>query len=296
MGRTTARWEETMEIADVNARGELIWEGHRERLHIRCRFTAESLQDKAVIASTYTTDEVKVLPDAAMVHLGGLSIMDRGARALNQLVPEIVECRKRHRFVLSVGGGARERHTYAIGIDLELPTGALADIAWMACEQNAIMLFNLLARHKGIEVPYLHYEMLPAYLREGSIPIVMSMPRYFFWEHPPAKGRIPPHRPDTGAYLMAEVWSMRECIYLKDVDGVYTDNPRRSPAARLIPEIGVQELLEMKLPDLPIEREVLEALAVARNRTSIRIVNGLVPGNLAKALDGEKVGTLITAR
>jgi len=57
-------------------RGELIWEGDHERLHIRSRFTAESLLDKDLIASTYTTDEVKVLPDASLIHLGGLSIMD----------------------------------------------------------------------------------------------------------------------------------------------------------------------------------------------------------------------------
>jgi molybdenum storage protein len=283
-----------MATTDTNDRGELVWEGNRERLHIRSRFTAESLLDKDLIASTYSTDEVKVLPDAALVHIGGVSIMDRGSTALTPLIPEIVECRKRHRFVLSVGGGARERHAYAMGIDLELPTGALADIAWMNVEQNAVMLFNLLAQYKGIEVPLLHYEMLPVYLREGSIPIVMNMPKYHFWEYPPERGRIPPHRPDTGAYLMTEVWSMRDCIYLKDVDGLYTDNPKKSAQARFIPEIGVQELLGMKLPDLPIEREVLASLALARNRKSIRIVNGLGPGNLTKALNGEKVGTLIT--
>lgn len=278
----------------MDDRGALIWEGDRERLHIRSRFTAESLLDKELIASTYTTDEVPVLPDASLIHLGGVSIMDQGAKALNQLVPEIVECRKRHRFILSVGGGARERHVYAMGIDLELPTGALADIAWMNCEQNAVMLYNLLARFKAIEVPFLHYEMLPVYLREGSIPIVMNMPKYYFWEHPPKRGRIPPHRPDTGAFLMTEVWSMRDCIYLKDVDGLYTADPKKNASARLIPEITVKELLDLNLPDLPIERAVLECLAVARNRRSIRIVNGLVPGNLTRALDGEAVGTLIT--
>lgn len=183
---------------------------------------------------------------------------------------------------------------YAIGVDLRLPTGTLADIAWMNCEQNAVMLFNLLARFKAIEVPFLHYEMLPVYLREGSIPIVMNHPRYHFWEYPPPQGRIPPHRPDTGAFLMAEVWSMRDCIFVKDVDGLYDDNPKTNPRARLIPRISVEKLRALNLPDLPVEREVLECLAVARNRTSIRIVNGHVPGALTRALDGEPVGTIIT--
>ena len=31
-----------------------------------------------------------------------------------------------------------------------------------------------------------------------------------------------------------------------------------------------------------------------RHRRSVRIINGLVPGNLTRALEGEDVGTLIT--
>jgi molybdenum storage protein len=272
---------------------ELLWEEGRSRLHIRSRFMLESLQDKALIRSTYTDQEVPVIPDAHLVQLGGTSIMDRGKPALAPLVEEVVAARRRHDVVLTVGGGARERHTYALGVDLGLPTGALASMAWMICEQNAVMLFHLLARHRAIQVPYLHFEMLPVYLREGSIPIVMSMPNYFLWEHLPRRGRIPIHRTDTGTFLLAEVLTTRSCIYVKDVDGLYTDDPKTSPRAEFIPKIGAAELLEMDLPDLPIERAVLELLQVARNRKEIRIVNGLEPGMLTRALDGEDVGTLI---
>jgi molybdenum storage protein len=272
---------------------EIFWEEGRSRLNIRSRFMMESLQDKALIRSTYTDHEVQVLPEAQLIHLGGSSIMDRGRAALAPLVDEIVAARKRHEIILSVGGGARERHTYALGIDLGLPTGALAAVGWMICEQNAVMLFHLLAVHRAIQVPYLHFEMLPVYLREGSIPIVMSMPNYFMWEHLPAKGRIPVHRPDTGAFLLAEVLTMRSCIFLKDVDGLYDRDPKTNPGAELIPRIDAAELLEMDLPDLPIERAVLEILQLARNCKAIRIVNGLTPGALTRALDGEEVGTLI---
>jgi molybdenum storage protein len=40
---------------------------------------------------------------------------------------------------------------------------------------------------------------------------------------------------------------------------------------------------------------VLELLTRARLVKSVRIVNGLVPGNLTRALNGEAVGTLIHA-
>ena len=274
-------------------RPDLFWDEGHARLHIRSRFMRESLQDKALIRSTYTDKEVRVIPEAHLVHLGGVSIMDRGRAALEPLVDEIVAARKHHQVILSVGGGARERHTYALGIDLGLPTGGLASVAWMICEQNAVMLFHLLAKHRAIQVPYLHYEMLPVYLREGSIPIVMTMPNYFMWEHLPQRGRIPLHRPDTGTFLLAEVLGARSCIYVKDVDGLCADDPKTHPDAEFIPRIGVKDLLRRNLPDLPIERSVLEILETARNRRDIQIVNGLKPGMLTRALEGEEVGTLI---
>lgn len=272
---------------------ELFWEDGRSRLHIRSRFMMESLQDKALIQSTYTDKEVQILPDTHLVHLGGASIIDRGRAALEPLLEEIVAARKRQQIVLSVGGGARERHTYALGIDLGLPTGGLATLGWMICEQNAVMLYHLLARHRAIQVPYLHFEMLPVYLREGSLPIVMSMPNYFLWEHPSRRGRVPMHRPDTGAMLLAEVLTTRSCIYVKDVDGLYAEDPKKNPSAEFISRIKVAELAERNLNDLPIERAVLEVLQVARNRKEIQIVNGLKPGALTRALDGETVGTVI---
>jgi hypothetical protein len=48
-----------------------------------------------------------------------------------------------------------------------------------------------------------------------------------------------------------------------------------------------------KLPTLPIEPSVLELLTRAKLARSIRIVNGLVPGNLSRALAGESIGTVI---
>jgi molybdenum storage protein len=47
------------------------------------------------------------------------------------------------------------------------------------------------------------------------------------------------------------------------------------------------------LQTLPIEPVVLDLLTRAKLVTSVRIVNGLVRGNLTKALAGEPVGTLI---
>ena len=41
-------------------------------------------------------------------------------------------------------------------------------------------------------------------------------------------------------------------IYLKDVDGIYSADPKTDPAAEFIPEISAQELIDKRYPTLPI--------------------------------------------
>ena len=104
---------------------------------------------------------------------------------------------------------------------------------------------------------------------------------------------FPPHGSDAGSYLVAEVFGARSMVFLKDVDGLYSADPRTDPAAVFIPEIRTQELIDRKLPTLPIEPVVLDLMTRAKLVRHIRIINGLTPGNLSSALAGASVGTLI---
>jgi len=84
-------------------------------------------------------------------------------------------------------------------------------------------------------------------------------------------------------------------IFVKDEDGLYTANPKDNPDAEFIDRITVDELEARALPDLVIERPVLDLLRNARHVRSVQIINGLKPGNIARALAGEHVGTIISA-
>jgi molybdenum storage protein len=68
-----------------------------------------------------------------------------------------------------------------------------------------------------------------------------------------------------------------------------------SKNAKFIPRVTLGELKEMDLPDVVVERTVLELMENAENRRSIQFINGLVKGNLTQALEGEEIGTIITA-
>jgi molybdenum storage protein len=92
---------------------------------------------------------------------------------------------------------------------------------------------------------------------------------------------------------VAEVFGARKMIYVKDEDGLYTADPKKQPSAQYIPRISVEELLERDLEDLIVERAVLEFMVRARNIYEIQFVNGLNPGQLTAALNGEPVGTIV---
>jgi molybdenum storage protein len=97
----------------------------------------------------------------------------------------------------------------------------------------------------------------------------------------------------VGTLLTAEVLGAHRCILVKDEKGLYTDDPKRNPAAEFIPEIAVEDLIGMDLPDLPVERAMLRALAQARSVREVLIVNGRERGTLTAALRGENPGTRI---
>jgi molybdenum storage protein len=139
------------------------------------------------------------------------------------------------------------------------------------------------------------FAQLPFYLEERRGVIFFGMPPYIYWQPNPAVGRIPPNRTDTGVFLVSEVFGARSMIYIKDEDGLYTADPKKDPTAKHIPRITVDELEALDLDDVVVERSVLELMKNAKHRRTIQVINGLKPGTLTRALNGEPVGTIITA-
>lgn len=254
-----------------------------------------SLTDRELLRQTASSDSFCVLPDANVIKIGGQSMVDRGRRAVFPILDEIVENLPRHKMIIGTGAGTRARHAYSVGIDLGLPTGVLSVLGTFVSMQNARMLHYLLARHGIPFIEPAQFAQLPLYLAERRAVIFFGMPPYTFWQQNPAAGRIPPHRTDTGAYLVSEVFGTRSMIYVKDENGLYTADPKKEKGAKFIPRISTAELAAMDLQDVVVERAVLELMQHAQHCRSIQIINGLERGNLTRALEGEAVGTLITA-
>ena len=254
-----------------------------------------SLSDEGLLAQTATQPPIQILPDANLLKIGGQSFIDRGRAAVFPLIDEIVENLGHHKMIIGTGGGTRARHGYSVGLDLGLPTGVLSVLGTFVSMQNARMIHFLLAKHGIPFIEPVQFPQLPLYLAERGAVIFFGMPPYIFWHENPMVGRIPPHRTDTGSYLISEVFGTKSMIFIKDEEGLYTADPKKDPDAKFIKKISVAELQALDLQDVVVERPVLEMMQRAENRRSIRVINGLVKGNLTRALNGEDVGTLIYA-
>ena len=94
---------------------------------------------------------------------------------------------------------------------------------------------------------------------------------------------------DTAAALRAAEIGAEVVLKATKVDGVYDADPVRHPGARLFTELRYREVLERDL-------RVMDATAITmclENHLPIRVFNISVPGNIARAVRGEPVGTLV---
>src|SRR4029453_19325467 len=160
---------------------------------------------------------------------------------------------------------ARSRHVFAVGIDLGMPAGVLAELAQADALGNAHLLGTLLAPYGVVAIPpHILGHLLPLFIRTVPGVIFAGVPPYSLWEHPPATGRIPPHGSDAGAFLLAECFGSHSLTLVKDVDGLYDRDPKTSLATTFIPSISSTELRRGNLETLPFERVLLDLLDHAR--------------------------------
>jgi len=95
---------------------------------------------------------------------------------------------------------------------------------------------------------------------------------------------------DTCAAQRALEVGAEVLLMAKTVDGVYDDDPKTNPAATKFDELGYAEVISRGL-------KVADATAISLcmdNKLPIVVFNLLNDGNIARAVQGEKIGTLVS--
>jgi molybdenum storage protein len=166
----------------------------------------QTLLDREVVRPV-SRDVILLLPRLNVVALGGRSVIDRGRAVLGPVVDELRGALDDHRLLILTVPGIRARHVLGVGLDLSLPTGVLAGLAATGAEQNGHLVAALLAEHG---VSYLSHtavaHQLAVHLAASRAVVSNGYPPYGLYGFPPHLGKIPPHRTDSGALLLADAY------------------------------------------------------------------------------------------
>ena len=261
--------------------------------HVASPLARQTLLDSDLTRPVAGERPIRILPWVQVVKIGGCSIMDRGPEAILPVADELRKLLPVHRLLILTGAGIRARHVYSVGLDLGLPVGSLAPLAASEAGQNGHILASLLAPEgvSYVEHPTIANQ-LAIHLTAARAVVGSAFPPYHHHEFP--SSRLPIHRADTGAFLVADALGAAGLTIVEDVDGVYTVDPNNSGGAQaqLLRETNVADLAKLQ-GTLPFDRALLEVMATARHLERVQVINGLVAGRLTAALRGEHVGTII---
>src|ERR1700744_4255416 len=261
--------------------------------HVASPLARQTLLDSDLTRPVAGGRPIRLLPWLQVVKIGGRAIMDRGAEAILPVGDEPRRLLPEHRMLILTGAGIRARHLYGVGLDLGLPVGSLAPLAASEAGQNGHILACLLAPDgiSYVEHPTIATQ-LAIHLSAARAVVGSAFPPYHHHEFPTS--RIPLHRADTGAFLLADALGAAGLTIVEDVDGIYSTDPNGpgGKQAKLLRETSAAELANHQ-GSLPFDPALLQVMANARHIDRVQVVNGLVPGRLTAALRGEHVGTII---
>src|SRR3989449_1806955 len=111
-------------------------------------------------------------------------------------------------------------------------------------------------------------------------------------------GLQPGQSTNTVATLAAEITRAKILVNATDVDGVYTEDPKKNPRAKLLRTIHVGKLLELAMAGRVFagRYDLLDPLAVKileRSKIPTKIVSLSNPENILDAIKGKDMGTLV---
>jgi aspartate kinase len=157
---------------------------------------------------------------------------------------------------------------------------ALTAMAIRDCGMEAISLTGSQAAiitdttHTGARIEEVRTERVRSELEQGRVVIVAGFQGVSRAREVTTLGR---GGSDTTAVALAAALGAERCEILTDVDGVYTADPRRVPAARIIAEIAYEDMIELAASGA----QVMHPRAVeigARHGVPIRVLSSFREG------------------
>ncbi|MEB3756658.1 MAG: UMP kinase [Desulfurococcales archaeon] len=203
------------------------------------------------------------------------------AEELSKVLKEIQS--QGNRIAIVVGGGRTARDYIKPLRELGVNEGHLDLLGIRASRLNAYALALLLGDLAYPEIPG-SIEQFLEYWATGRIVV--------------AGGFQPGQSTNAVSALIAEAITADTLYNMTNVDGVYTDDPKRNPNAVKLDELTISELkniLGRKSANAGTY-ELFDRLSldiIERSKIKVVVLDGSDPKNLIRHLGGEKIGTVI---
>ncbi len=99
--------------------------------------------------------------------------------------------------------------------------------------------------------------------------------------------------------LAASVVGAERIVVATDVDGIYSDDPKKNREAKLIPHMSYEEMAELarKVSQNAGKYQIIDMVGMAmlfRTRIPLYYVNGYKPDMVKDAVLGKRAGTIVT--
>lgn len=225
--------------------------------------------------------------------LSGIGKHDFDQSAIDYVAKEIASARKINpevELAIMVGGGNLIRGSRLVR-ELDTTTVIADQAGMLATVVNAIILQDVLEHKYGVEAHVatsLHVDEVAEPFRRRKVMSHLN------------KGHIvilaggtgtPRFTTDTGAVLKAIEIEASKVLKATKVDGVYDKDPNGGATdAKLIQNITHKDVVDKSLGIMDLTSVTL----ASENKLDIVVFNLFTPGNLARVLAGEPVGSLIT--
>jgi len=191
--------------------------------------------------------------------------------------------RQGHEVVAVVGGGSVARDFIRIAEKMGLSESEQDEIAILVSRLIAQLLVKGLGDLGSRTVPASIDEAVD--LLKGGVVVVMG-------------GLKPGMTTDAVAAMLAERLGADLLVKATDQEGIYSKDPKKHPDAKKIDVLSFDDLFRLFEEDRHRAgiHQVLDPEAVRllqKKRTRTIVVNGFDPKNIALAVRGEKIGTVI---
>jgi 5-(aminomethyl)-3-furanmethanol phosphate kinase len=212
----------------------------------------------------------------AVIKVGGS--LSRIPRILNALGAELSGLAKKHQFMVVPGGGKFADAVRELDAKYSLPATVSHKMAILAMDQYGLLLSRVIPESSTCD----SLETARKISGAGLVPIFL--PSQLLFNSDPFEPSWDVTSDSIAAYLAVELKATK-AIFVTDVDGIYTKEPKKYLDAELIPEVSVEKLLQF--PERTSVDEFLPKL-LSKSTLNCYVVNGAKPQRVAAILSGQK--------